>query len=245
MHYLLSYHNYANYRDECLASKNPVITERYFWQELLFTRSSKTTLNGQKHGFSCILPENNDTIRENSHKVTIVSELSQNTQLHSGTQTNRLASFEREPGVTSIRVENNMALVSVRFPDAIPQSRLRLLEILAQARVPINQVKLLPEGLCFVISENHASACKKLLNAEKGEVSVFGDMALISTLAGAMRDLSGVIARICEALLSASIPNRQVGDAYDAVLCLVPSVDAERAVAALREQFGLATEAIV
>jgi aspartate kinase len=174
-----------------------------------------------------------------------VSELSQNTQLHTGVEPNRLASFEREPGVTSIRVENHMALVSVRFPDAIPQSRLRLLDVLAQARVPINQVKLLPEGLCFVISENHASACKKLLNDEKGEVSVFGDMALISTLAGAMRDLSGVIARICEALLSASIPNRQVGDAYDAVLCLVPSADAERAVAALREQFGLATEAVV
>jgi aspartokinase len=154
-----------------------------------------------------------------------VSELSQNTQLQTGADSNRLASFEREPGVTSIRVENHMALVSVRFP--------------------INQVKLLPEGLCFVISENHASACKKLLNDEKGEVSVFGDMALISTLAGAMRDLSGVIARICEALLSASIPNRQVGDAYDAVLCLVPSADAERAVAALREQFGLATEVVV
>ena len=132
-----------------------------------------------------------------------------------------------------------MALVSVRFPDALPKSRLRLLEVLAQERVPINQVKLLPDGLCFVISENHASACRKLLSAEKGEVTVLENMALISTIAGAMRDLSGVIARICEALLSASIPNRQVGDAYDAVLCLVPSGDAPRAVAALKEQFGL------
>ena len=137
-----------------------------------------------------------------------------------------------------------MALVSVRFPDALPKSRLRLLEILAQQRVPINQVKLLPDGLCFVISENHASACRKLLSTEKGEVTVLENMALISTIAGAMRDLSGVIARICEALLSASIPNRQVGDAYDAVLCLVPSADAPRAVVALREQFGLEQEVV-
>lgn len=157
----------------------------------------------------------------------------------------RAATFEREPGVTAIRVEHPMALVSVRFLSDVPTRRLELLQQLAQARVPVNQVKLLPEGLCFVISENHASTCKKLLDAEKGEVSVMGNMALISTIAGAMRDLSGVIARICEALLSASIANRQVGDAYDAVLCLVPVADAPRAVAALREQFNLPAEALV
>jgi aspartokinase len=59
-----------------------------------------------------------------------------------------------------------------------------------------------------------------------------------------MRDLSGVIAQICEALLLAAIPNRQIGDAYDAVLCLVPSADAPRAVAALKAQFKLDEEAI-
>jgi aspartokinase len=154
-------------------------------------------------------------------------------------------SFEREPGVTAIHVEDQMALVSVRFPDSIAQNRLRVLQVLAEARVPINQVKLLPEGLCFVVSENHARACRKLLDAEKGELTVLENMALISTIAGAMRDLSGVIARICEALLSAAIPNRQVGDAYDAVLCLVPTNDAARAVAALKEQFQLTEEALV
>lgn len=153
-------------------------------------------------------------------------------------------SFEREPGVTAIRVEHHMALVSVRFSEDTTQNRLRLLQVLAEARVPVNQVKLLPEGLCFVISENHASMCRSLLSQEKGEVSVLEDMALINTIAGAMRDLSGVIAQICEALLGAGIPNRQVGDAYDAVLCLVPSDDAPRAVAALREQFQLSDEAL-
>ena len=92
--------------------------------------------------------------------------------------------------------------------------------------------------------ENHASACRKLFTEEKGEISVLENMALISTLAGAMRDLSGVIARICEALLSAAIPNRQVGDAYDAVLCLVPSGEAPRAVEALRREFGLLEESV-
>lgn len=158
---------------------------------------------------------------------------------HNQTKLPSTGSFEREPGVTAIRVESPMALVSIRFPDNTAPNRLRLLQMLAQARVPVNQVKLLPEGLCFVVSENHASACRKLLSQEKGEVSLLENMALISILAGAMRDLSGVIAQICEALLGASIPNRQIGDAYDAVLCLVPAGSAPRAVAALREQFQL------
>lgn len=137
-----------------------------------------------------------------------------------------------------------MAMVSVRFLGEVPPQRLQILQSLAQARVPVNQVKLLADGLCFVISENHASACRELLNDEKGEVTILEGMALISTIAGAMRDLSGVIARISEALLSAAIPNRQVGDAYDAVLCLVPAGEAPRAIAALRQQFGLDEHAL-
>jgi aspartokinase len=136
-------------------------------------------------------------------KLLAVSDLLSPQKKHNVLGSNRLPSFEREPGVTAIRVEDQMALVSVRFPDTIPESRLRLLELLAQARVPINQVKLLPEGLCFVISENYATACRKLLDSEKGEITLLENMALISTIAGAMRDLSGVIARICEALLGA------------------------------------------
>lgn len=152
----------------------------------------------------------------------------------------RSLTFEREPGVTNIRVESEVALVVVRCADEIPQRRLHILAALADAKVPVNQVKLQHEGLSFVIGENHASACETLLKSEKNDVSVTSGMALISIVAGAMRDLSGVIAQICEALLRAGIQNRQVGDAYDAVLVLVPAVDAPRASDALRKQFNLA-----
>lgn len=148
--------------------------------------------------------------------------------------------FEREPGVTDIRVETGVALVVVHCVDQIPQRRLQALALLAEAKVPVNQVKLQPSGLTFVIGENHASVCQQLLQSEKIDVTITTGMALVSIIAGAMRDLSGVIARICEALLETGILNRQVGDAYDAVLFLVPTVDSPRAVVALREQFQLA-----
>ena len=147
--------------------------------------------------------------------------------------------FEREPGVTDIRVEAGVALVVLRFTQDIPRNRLAVLHLLAEARVPINQVKLQPEGLSFVIGENYASTCLRLLKWENSVITLTRDMALISTIAGAMRDLSGVIAQICEALLSVGILHRQTGDAYDSVLFLVPVADAPRAVVALRKQFGL------
>jgi aspartokinase len=149
----------------------------------------------------------------------------------------RSLTFEREPGVTDIRIETGVALVVVHCVDQIPQQRLQVLALLAEARVPVNQVKLQPSGLTFVIGENHATVCLELLQSEKTDVAITTGMALVSIIAGAMRDLSGVIARICEALLATGILNRQVGDAYDAVLFLVPAVDAPKAVVALRAQF--------
>ena len=153
--------------------------------------------------------------------------------------TERQLSFEREPGVTDIHVEVGVVLVVVRFDQDNPLNRLSVLQKLAEARVPVNQVKLQPEGLSFVVGENYANACRSLLKEKNSSVTLLENMALISTIAGAMRDLSGVIAQICEALLTVGILHRQTGDAYDSVLFLVPTADAPRAVTALRQQFGL------
>lgn len=156
----------------------------------------------------------------------------------------RQVSFEREPGVTDIRVEVGVVLVLVHFTHDIPLNRLRVLRKLAEARVPVNQVKLQPEGLSFVVGENYANTCKDLLNEKNSRVVLLENMSLISTIAGAMRDLSGVIAKICEALLSVGILHRQTGDAYDSVLFLVPTEDAPRAELALRKQFELSESAV-
>lgn len=151
----------------------------------------------------------------------------------------RGTTFEREPGVTDIRVEVGVVLVVIRFHKLSPQNRLRTLELLAEARVPVNQVKLQPEGLSFVVGENHARVCRELLETENNDITLTDNLALISTIAGAMRDLSGVIAQICEALLTVGILHRQTGDAYDSVLFLVPASEAPKAVSALQKQFGL------
>ena len=65
------------------------------------------------------------------------------------------------------------------------------------------------------------------------------DLGLVSTFAGAMRDLSGVIARIYRTMVEANVRVLQTGDAYNAVHCLVPGGDADKAADALRLEFHL------
>ena len=62
-------------------------------------------------------------------------------------------------------------------------------------------------------------------------------MALVSVIAGAMRDLSGVMAEIYEALQFAHVAIRQTGDRYDAVHILVDGSESERAREALAKRF--------
>jgi aspartokinase len=146
--------------------------------------------------------------------------------------------FERERGVTEIRVETGFALFIVSSPD-----RLGLLQQLAAAHIPINQVKFQTNGLSFVVRENHASACATTLRDGKFSYTHQPSLALLRTVAGAMRDLSGVVAQIYEALNRINVPVRLVGDAYDSVFGLVAAADAGRAETALNQQFGINEEA--
>ena len=68
---------------------------------------------------------------------------------------------------------------------------------------------------------------------------MLSDLGLVSTYAGAMRDLSGVLARIYRAVVGVNVPVVQTGDAYNAVHCLVPGDSADKAAEALRREFRL------
>ncbi len=64
-------------------------------------------------------------------------------------------------------------------------------------------------------------------------------VAFASVGAGAMRDLSGISARIFDALVGAGVQILQTGDAHDAVHCLVREASVSTAVSALEREFEL------
>lgn len=148
--------------------------------------------------------------------------------------------FERERGVTEIRVQRNVSHVTVQIADSdIGSGRLRVLQTLAASSVPLFLVKLLPAGLSFAIRGENSDACRSSLSEIGVSYTFIEDLSVVTTIAGAMRDLSGIMASIYEELNDAGIRVQQTGDAYNAVLCLVSGPLSEKAAQALRKRFSL------
>jgi aspartate kinase len=148
--------------------------------------------------------------------------------------------FEKERGVTDVSVTRGVAHVRVLLEEAeAATGRLTLLKRLAAANVPVFLVKLQRDGISFALREAQTEAGAALLKEEDVPHVLARDLALVTIIAGAMRDLSGIMAMIYEALVSEGIGVWQTGDAYNAVHCLVSGADAERAADALRAKFAL------
>ncbi len=151
--------------------------------------------------------------------------------------------FERERGVTEVQVTRGLAHVTVEFPaGTLGGDRLSLLRALADAEIPVFLVKLLPMGLSFALRERVVAAGETLLTSRGAKYTILRDLGQVAVVAGAMRDLSGVMALIYEALVGASVLVRQTGDAYNAVICLVSGDETDRAATALRDCFFQPTE---
>lgn len=148
--------------------------------------------------------------------------------------------FERERGVTEIRILQGVAHITVTLAEKdLGSGRLKVLQGLAASNVPVFLVKLLPNGLSFAIRGENVDACSRALEQTGSAFNLNPDLAVVTTIAGAMRDLSGIMAAIYETLNDAGIRVQQTGDAYNAVLCLVSGSFAEKAAQVLRKRFTL------
>jgi aspartate kinase len=150
--------------------------------------------------------------------------------------------FEKERGVTEVQVARGLAHVTVHLSEPRATRRLALLQALAAASISVFLVKLHPDAISFAVRQDVVDRCEALLRERGDAHTLLRDLGLVITVAGAMRDLSGVMARIYEAMLAAGVAVRQTGDAHNAVLCLVAGADADKAADALRDVFSLARE---
>lgn len=151
-----------------------------------------------------------------------------------------LVRFERERGVTHVQVTRGLAHVTVSLPkENAAGERLALLQDLAANTVSIFLIKLGPCAISFAVRADAVAPCESLLKNRGSQYLLLRDLGLVATVAGAMRDLSGVMARIYETMVGAGIRVRQTGDAYNAVLCLVAGDDVDRAAEALQNAFAL------
>jgi aspartokinase len=148
--------------------------------------------------------------------------------------------FEKERGVTEIRILRHVAHAIVQLGETdIGSGRLKVLQNLATSSVPVFLVKLLPNGFSFAIRGENVEDCNAALKETGATYKLVPDLSVITTVAGAMRDLSGIMATIYSALNGAGIRVQQTGDAYNAVLCLVDGTRSDEAAQVLRKRFAL------
>jgi aspartokinase len=148
--------------------------------------------------------------------------------------------FEKERGVTEVSVMGGIAHATIILPQGnVSGGQLELLQRLAAANIPVFLIKLLPNGLSFALRESVVDSGNTLLTETGLSYTLRRNLSLITIIAGAMRDLSGVMASIYEALISENTRVHQTGDAHNAVHCLVSGEQADSAATALRKMFAL------
>jgi aspartokinase len=148
-----------------------------------------------------------------------------------------LVRFEKDPGVTEVQVQTEIVHAAIHLPAATQTTeRLRVLETLASAKIPLFLIKMQPSGLSFALHERYAEASENILKGAGVTYHFTRNLVMVSPVAGAMRDLSGIMAQIYEALVVADVAILQTGDSYNAVHCLIPAIDTDRAVESLTRQ---------
>ncbi len=154
------------------------------------------------------------------------------------------ATFERDRGVTHLSAREGVSKISVQM-DCPREELARVFEALAEGEVNVYLIKLNEDCVEFAVDSEQMDQAIHVVEELGFRYALVRSCALMSVVAPAMRDLSGVLWQIIGAMRAIGVEVLELADTYNAVSCLVPEADLARAVEALSETFGveLSTEA--
>jgi aspartokinase len=151
--------------------------------------------------------------------------------------------FERERGVYQVLVTQEVAHVVVTVGTSErPDLLLRVFRALADEGIPIFLIKLHSTAVSFAVASARVPHIEECLRRIGHEYSVRPDLALLTVVAGSMRDLTGVMVQIADALQEAGTRIYGVGDSHNSVQCMIERARVEPALEQLKRTFGLEDE---
>lgn len=158
--------------------------------------------------------------------------------------TERHVSFERERGVYQIQVTRDVAhvVVEVGADAERPRRLMRVFRALAERSIPIFLIKLHHSAVSFAVEGVRVPDVERSLQGVALECAARRDLALLSIIASSMRDLTGVMVSIADALQETGARLYGVGDSHNSVQCLIEEARVEPALTQLRLVFGLEDE---
>lgn len=155
-------------------------------------------------------------------------------------------SFERERGVYATQVTRDVAhaVVSVG-DDALRSSRiLQLFRILAEANIPIFLIKLHRTAVTFAMAGADVVQAEAALASAGLKAKTRHDLAIVAVRASSMRDLSGIMVAIADALYSVGARLYGTGDSHNSVQCLIDGERVPSAIQALCQTFRLESPSV-
>jgi aspartate kinase len=149
--------------------------------------------------------------------------------------------FEEHRIVTSIVVVPDMAQIEMDLIDAYDRSQMRLeiLKSMRDAGISIDQINVVREKFYFIVKENQVIDVVGVSKFLDIPIKITHDCAKISCVGIGMKGLPGVMARIQGSLADIGVNMLHATDSHITISCLVKSVDIERTVKALADQFKL------
>lgn len=128
-------------------------------------------------------------------------------------------SFEKKRGISKIEVRGNLSKVimgPVREP--IVESRLRLLQAIADSGLSIQFSKLTPVGLTFLVANQDTTLLPDICRAEQCPLEIIDGQSMVLVHAVNMRDEEGLIAKLISVAIGSGAPVHHVGDMHDRLM---------------------------
>jgi len=155
--------------------------------------------------------------------------------------------FERERGVFAVEVTRQVchAVIDVGDEGDRASRILNTFQTLASARVPVFLIKLHRTAVTLGLAGQDAERAEAAIASGGMQARMRCDLALIVVRASSMRDLSGIMSQIADALYVAGARMLAAGDSHSTVQCIIEDNRAEAVTQELAKVFGLEPSGIV
>ncbi len=150
-------------------------------------------------------------------------------------------SFERERGVHDVLVTPNVTHMVVEVGSSADRTAriLQVFRALADDGIPIFFIKLHGNAVSFALPGNRLVDAEAGLRKARFTCESQSHLAIVSVVANALEDVTGLLIRIADGLQTAGVRTFGIGDAHDRVQVLIDAGKADAAVCELRRTFEM------
>lgn len=148
--------------------------------------------------------------------------------------------IERESGFYDFEASEGVAhvIVTVGPPEGRLERTLTALSAVAEAGVPVFLAKLHGNEISFAVDRDSLATVERALAGKGMTYRSRRDLAIVTVTTNTMRDLTGMMVRIADALQAAGARMYGVGDSHSSVQCLIDAQWVEPALRQLRAAFS-------